>query len=187
MRTDLLLFISAARDMRIERDVIAKAVTEIPTSLGWTIKQTPPPNRESDLVAVARADAHLLLLGRDIQAPVGLEWATALRADKHAHLFAQDVTQTQAATAFMRETARHAVWTRFKDAHDLRLRALRLLGDLLLARTDAYGLSADERKRLTDWRASISGKKLDDARAADDSGGQILTIERFMPRDGKAL
>lgn len=192
MREGLLLFISAARDLRLERDVIARAVTEIPTTLGWTIKQTPPAGRESDLAAVARADVHVLLLGRDIQAPVGLEWITARRAGCAVTLYVHDVPQTQAASGFMREVNRQRRsdgqdWQRFKDAHDLRLKVLRLLGEHLLAHVADYDLADAEQARLRAWLAALSDKPGADLRAADEAGGVILSTERYVPREGKLI
>jgi hypothetical protein len=192
MRERLLFFISAARDLRLERDVIARAVTEIPTTLGWTIKQTPPASRESDLVAVARADVHVLLLGRDIQAPVGLEWAAARRAGRAVALFVHDVPQTQAASGFMREVNRQRpsvgpAWERFKDAHDLRLKVLRLLGEHLLAHAIDYDLGDAAQGRLCAWLAALTDKPGPDLRAADETGGVILSTERYMPKEGKLI
>jgi hypothetical protein len=183
----LHLFLSAAPELRIERQTLARAVSEIPTSLGWSIKGTPAAGRESDLDAVARADAHVLLLGRDIQAPVGLEIAAARRAGRVPFLFAQDIARTQAATAFMREVSRHGAWLTFKGAHDLREQVLRLLGDLLLTRADILDLDAKERERLRVWRAAIADKALSDARADDDAGGLILSTERYEPSTGTLI
>jgi hypothetical protein len=184
MRESLLLFMSAAGDVRFERDVVARAVPEIPTTLGWTIRQTPSANRETDLRAVARADVHVLILGRDIQAPVGLEWQSARRAGRVVHLFAQDVVRTQAANGFMREVAKHGAWTTFENAIDLRRRVLEILGEHLLGRVEDYEIGSAEQEKLRAWRKSLALRKVDDARAADDSGGVILSVERFVPREG---
>ena len=183
----LLLFISATPDLRLERDVVARAVTEIPTSLGWTIKQTPSAGRESDLHAVHAADVHLLLLGRDIQAPVGLEWASARRAGRQVQLYQLDTRQTQAGTAFAREAGRHRAWTLFKDAVELRRLALAVLGDHLLAHAAAYDIAEKELAELRKWRAMLTHKKIDDLRAKDESGGVILSTERFVPKEGTLL
>jgi hypothetical protein len=185
--TTLHLYLSAARELRFERETIARAVSEVPTSLGWSIKGTPPPSRESDLTAVAHADAHVLLLGRDIQAPVGLEWAAARRAGRTPYLFAQDTAHTQAAGAFMREVSRSGAWLAFKTAHDLREQVLRLLGDQLLARADALALNDKERERLRVWRTGITDKALPDARADEDASGLILSTERYEPSNGTLL
>lgn len=187
MRESLLLFLSAGGDMRFERDVVARSISEIPTTLGWTIRQTPAANRETDLRAVVRADVHVLILGRDIQAPVGLEWQSARRVGRLVHLFAQDVVRTQAANGFMREVAKYGVWNEFDDAIELRRRVLQLLGEHLLMHAERYDIADEEQKKLREWRTSMAPRRVDDVRAADESGGVILSVERFVPRDGVLL
>jgi hypothetical protein len=73
MADRILLYISAASDLALEREVLSRAIVEIPTSLAWRIKQTPVGDEALDLEAVAVADVHLLLFGGDIRAPVGAE------------------------------------------------------------------------------------------------------------------
>ena len=69
----LTLYISAAQDLEHERDVLGRTVVEIPTTLGWRIVQSPLRVELVDLEMVTRADLHLVLLGGDIRAPIGLE------------------------------------------------------------------------------------------------------------------
>lgn len=185
------LYISAAPDLRIERDLLARAITEIPTTLGWTITQTPPASREPDLGAVRQADAHLLIMGSDIQAPVGLEWAVARRAGKLVTLlYKSSVTQTQAAQAFVRDVSKHGQWRAFEDAAGLRRIVLNLLTDLLMANAIAYEMLPDEIDRLKAWRKTLDEKQqrvVSDARAGADADAVILTTERFVPSEGKLL
>jgi hypothetical protein len=185
------LYISAAPDLRFERDVLARAITEIPTSLGWTITQTPPASREPDLGAVRQAHAHLLMLGSDIQAPVGLEWAMARRADKPVTLlYKSTVIQTQSAQAFMREVLKHGKWRAFEDATDLRRFTLKLLADQLITHAMAYELLPDETDKLKAWRKTLDEKQkvaVNDARAGADATAVILTTERFVPSEGRLL
>ena len=72
MADRLLLYISAASDLRAEREVLGRAVTEVPVSLAWRVVHSPGGDEPVDVDAVSRADVHLLLLGGDIRAPVGL-------------------------------------------------------------------------------------------------------------------
>jgi hypothetical protein len=102
----LRLYISAAYDLRFERDVLARAIAEIPTSLGWTITQTPGPDQEANLDAVVQADVHLLILGSDIQAPVGLEWSTARRAGKQVSLLYKSSNAPDASSSSIRARSR---------------------------------------------------------------------------------
>jgi hypothetical protein len=185
------LYISAAPDLRFERDLLARAITEIPTTLGWAITQTPPASREPDLSAVRQADAHLLIMGSDIQAPVGLEWMVAHRASKPVTLlYKSSVTQTQAAQAFVREVSKHGQWRAFEDAVVLRRLALKLLADQLLAHAMLYELLPDEIDKLKAWRRTLDEKPkgaVNDARAGADADAVILTTERFVPSEGKLL
>lgn len=185
------LYISAAPDLRFERDVLARAITEIPTTLGWAITQTPPASREPDLGAVRQADAHLLILGSDIQAPVGLEWAVARRAGRPVTLlYKSSVTQTQAAQAFVREVAKHGQWRAFEDAVGLRQFALKLLGDMLIANAGEYEMLSAEIDKLRAWRKTLDAKKkgtVSDMRTTADADAVILTTERFVPSEGKLL
>ncbi len=189
----LRLYVSAASDLRFERDVLARAVTEIPTSLGWTITQTPGANHEPDLEAVARANVHLLVLGSDIQAPVGLEWTAARRAGNSVALFYKSsALQTQAAQAFVREVAKFGRWQAFADVFELRWRALRLLVDHILTHSARYEIGAAEVEALRAWRKTLDAKAkdkkaVDDTRGGAEQSAVILTTERFIPSEGKLL
>ena len=55
----ILLYISAGSDLAPEREVLGRAVTEIPLDLGWHIFQTPHSGRRVDREAVELADLHL--------------------------------------------------------------------------------------------------------------------------------
>ena len=185
------LYISAAPDLRFERDVLARAITEIPTPLGWTITHTPPANREPDLEAIRLANAHLLILGSDIQAPVGLEWAVARRAGNPVTLlYKSSVSQTQAAQAFVRNVAKYDQWRAFEDAAGLRRFALRWLADRLISHAPDFALRPDEIDKLREWRKTLDEKSkraVSDARAGADADAVILTTERYVPSEGKLI
>lgn len=187
----LRLYISAAPDLRFERDVLARSITEVPTTLGWSIKQTPGPEREPDLDAVARADVHVLMIGADIQAPVGLEWAVARRHGRAVALLQKiSALHTQAAQAFIRDAARHGDWVGFEDAVDLRRRVLRLLVDHILAHAVRLEVGEDESATLREWRRTLDAKPkhgVDDRRGGAEASAVILTSERFEPSEGKLL
>ena len=121
MADRILLYISAASDLSFEREVLGRAIIEIPTSLGWRIKQTPVADELLDLEAVAAADVHILIMGGDIRAPVGAEWLAARHARRLPTLFLkQGAHHTPAAQIFVRDLERHAGWRPFDDAADLR-------------------------------------------------------------------
>jgi len=196
----LKLYISAAPDLGTERDALARAVAEVPTSLGFTITQTPTTDREPDLAAVAGAHVHLLILGSDIQAPVGLEWATARRRHKAVALFFKSsVARTQAAQAFMRDVAKLSAWQSFDDVQDLHGHVVRLIIDHLLALKTRYEIANEEVATLRAWREGLAGKRkrgrggeggLSEAGTPASGVGEsavILSIERFVPSEGVLL
>ncbi|MCS7088711.1 MAG: hypothetical protein NZL91_08455 [Thermoflexales bacterium] len=181
----LRLYLSSAPDLRFERSVLARAVAEIPTSLGWLIRQTPNEAREPDLGAIRRADAFILLLGRDIQAPVGLEWSTAQRAGARILAFYSTATrQTQAAQAFISEVERFTRWQKFASAAELRYKVLRLLVDHLVAHREEYEIDAAEVQRLRAWREQLKQTPVDDVRAQTHANAVIFTTERYEPSEG---
>ena len=52
MADTILFYISAAQDLEYERDMLARAATEIPVSLGWRIQQTPLRGEATDLALI---------------------------------------------------------------------------------------------------------------------------------------
>ena len=67
MATRVRLFISAGPDQEPTRELLGRALAEMPVNIGWFIKRTP------DVDSVAECHLFALLLGSDIWAPVGLE------------------------------------------------------------------------------------------------------------------
>ena len=93
----ITLYISASADLLAEREGLGRAVAEMTVDLPWQISQSPLRSEPLDLDLVIQADIHLLLLGGDIRAPVGLEWMAASRAGRSPHLFLkEDVGRTAA-------------------------------------------------------------------------------------------
>ena len=184
----LLLYISAAPDLEAERDILGRAVTEIPVTLAWRIVQSPLRGEPPDLQAVAQADLHLLLLGGDIRAPIGLEWQVARRAGRVPVLFLkQDAPRTPAAHAFVRYLADQASWQPYKDSADLRLKTLKLLASHIQERMVYYTLSPDELERLRRWQEELESGKA--AQVAETPGGAgessvIFSRERYVPSQG---
>ena len=192
MADEVLIYISAASDLEYEREVLAKAIAEIPTSLGWKVAQTPLDDAEPDLIEVANANLHLLLLGCDVRAPVGLEWRIAHRAGHPPRLLLkQDVLRTQAGQAFMNELSRTAAWEPFGDAADLRRKALRILVDHIASNAVEYRIPLEELERLSAWQkeAFKPGKKTaqEPTRGGAGDSAVILSTERFTPSQGKLI
>jgi len=187
MADRLLLYISAASDLRVEREVLGRAVAEVPVSLAWRVVHSPWGDEPVDVDAVTRADVHLLLLGGDIRAPIGLEWRYALLAGRQPVPFLkQDALRTPAGEHFLRFVQQRASWRPFKDPADLRRQFLTLLAGHIIDRAVYYRLSPVELARLKEWRTEIDAvPSLDEegGRGAGESG-VILSRERFVPSQG---
>jgi hypothetical protein len=184
----LLTYISAAADLELEREVLSRAITEIPTTLAWRILQTPLHAVEPDLASVAQADVHLLLLGTDVRAPVGVEWLAARRAGHTPSLLLKNTsTRTQAAQAFMRELERYTTWHPFEGPDDLRKQVLTLLADHILSNREHYQLGDDEYEKLAAWRKELKKAKrqrVDQTRGGAGDSSVILSTERYVPTEG---
>jgi hypothetical protein len=191
MADRILLYISAASDLALEREVLGRATTEIPTSLGWRITQTPVASEPLDLAAVAAADVHLLIMGGDIRAPVGAEWLAARHAGRLPTLFLkQDAHHTPAAQIFIRDLERYADWRPFDDAADLRRQVLALLTEHILNHASHYRLRPEEFEKLHAWRKQFETtdkKPVDKTRGGAGASSVILSTERFTPSEGKLI
>jgi hypothetical protein len=187
MADALLLYISAASDLRAERETLGRAVTEVPVSLAWRVVHSPGGDEPVDAGAVARADLHFLLLGSDIRAPIGLEWRLALQAGRQPiPLLKQDILRTPAGQSFLRFVQKRAAWRGFRDLADLRRQFLGLVSGHLVEQAVHYRLAPLELARLEEWRAGLdSTPSLSDegGRGAGESG-VILSRERFGPSEG---
>lgn len=184
----LLLYVSAASDLEGERDILGRAVTEIPVTLAWRIVQSPLRGEPPDLQAVTQADIHLLLLGGDIRAPIGLEWQAARRAGRTPVPFLrQGALRTPAALAFVRYIEDHSTWRPYQDSADLRLQALKLLAEHILEHVSYYALSVTELERLRLWHSEMDAGKLgrlEETRGGAGESGVIFSRERYTPSQG---
>lgn len=191
MVDNVLLYISAAGDLTAERDMLGRAVVDIPTTLGWQIVQSPIRGEAVDLDAVARADFHVVLLGGDIRAPIGMEWQTARRLGHSPVLFLKEgIPRTLAAESFKRYVEEWATWRLFKSQEELRSEVYRLIVDHLLGCSQYYHLSSAEMKKLIGWRDNLDQRLKDDYRDLHGVTGEssvILSPERYVPSEGVLL
>jgi len=191
MADRVLLYISAAPDLALEREVLSRAITEIPTSLGWRITQTPIGDEPLDLEAAAQADLHLLILGGDIRAPVGVEWLAARRAGRIPTLFLkQSAHHTPAAAFFIHDLERYAAWRPFDDAADLRRQVLTLLVEHILNHAIHYQINPDEFEKLRTWRKQLETPEkqpVDKTRGGAGASSVILSPERVISSEGKLV
>lgn len=191
MADEVLLYISAAPDLEYERDLLGRAVTEIPVSLGWRIEQTPHGDKPPDLKAAANADVHLVLLGGDIRAPIGLELLVARRAGNQPLLYMKkDIMRTPAAQAFLREVERREVWRLFKDGSDLRYQILNSLAKHILENAVHYALRPVEDENLQTWHEKLKQsqpERVAETRGGAGESGVIISPERYVPSEGTLI
>jgi hypothetical protein len=178
------VYISAASDLMAERETLARMIAALPVTLAWNVVQSPVREAETlDLEALQWADLHVLVMGSDIRAPIGLEWYRVQRAGGVSVAFLKrGVPRTPAGQVFIRDA--RLAWRPFKDAGDLSRQVQRLLAEHLVRHAPRYDLAPDEVERL---EALLKAEE----RGAEPSRGQepghsavILSRERYEPREG---
>ena len=183
----LHLYISAATDLSQEREGLSRAVAEIPVTLGWRVIQSPAHGEAVDSAAVAQADYHILLLGSDIRAPVGLEWRLARHANRLPVAFLkQNMVRTMAALDFIRYIEDQTTWRKYKDIADLHYQALHLLAEHILTQATYYALKSAEIEKLTAWVGTLDAAKNEPPVLHGGIGESSVVIspERYIPSEG---
>ncbi len=181
------LYISAALDLEQERESLSRAITEIPVTLGWRVIQSPLHGESFDASAVAQAEAHILLLGSDIRAPIGLEWRLARRANRFPVVFLKkNVLRTMAALDFIRYIEVQIPWREYNDIADLRQQALLYLAGHILKLASYYTLRPAELEKLTAWEKTLETGKQGTPELLGGIGESsvVLSPERYIPSDG---
>lgn len=188
MSTPFKLYISAAADLEFERDLLGRAVTEIPVDLNWRIEQSPRLNQPLNLEALVEADLHLLLLGDDIRAPIGQEWMIARRAGNRPVTFLKSgVGRTMAAREFVRFIKASTIWQPFENSESLRQQALLLLIGQILNRSLEFRLSPIELNNLVSFQTEVEAGPDDiDTSSAAHAGesSMIISRDRYLPSSG---
>lgn len=177
------IYISAASDLMAEREALGRMIAALPVTLAWHIVQTPLGVELLDLEAVRLADLHLLVLGGDIRAPVGLEWHTARYARRPSLAFLkQGLARTLAGQAFVRDV--NVAWQSFTDAAGLSRQVERALAEHLIHHAVHYVLTPAEVEQLAALHPTET--KLTPLTKSEDAGHSaiILSRERFMPSEG---
>jgi hypothetical protein len=190
MARHFLLYISAANDMAAERDLLARSVIAVPADLTWRIEQSPQTDDPVDHQAVAQADLHLLLLGGDIRAPIGLEWLVARRFGKSPWpMLKEGARRTLAAEDFRRFIERQRPWRSFDSPAQLQRQVQRLLGQKILDQAVAFGLSADEIVGLQAWLSvlDLAPDASPEAPGGAGSNSVIFSKESYEPSSGILL
>ncbi|MGC9347171.1 MAG: hypothetical protein ACP5JG_03440 [Anaerolineae bacterium] len=188
MADQILLYISAAADLDLEREVLGRAVTEVPVDISWRVVLSPPGNGQVEREALRSADVHVLVMGGDIRAPIGLEWQVAREAGRQPVTLLKDgILRTPAGQRFVRMVRADAGWAPFHDAAELRQKVLMVLADHILANAVRYVLSPEELSRLQRWHERLTGSTAsvdEETRGGAGESSVHLSRERFTPSGG---
>jgi hypothetical protein len=177
------IYISAAADLMAEREALARMIAGLPVSLAWRIMQTPLGREPLDLETLAAADLHLLVMGGDIRAPVGLEWHTAQRSRRPGQAFLkQGIARTPAGQVFIGQTRQS--WHPFHDTADLSRQVRRLLVEHLLEHAVRYRLTPAEFEQLRHLQEKADVSEPSASSGEAGRSAVILSRERFTPRSG---
>ncbi len=141
MATRVRLFISAGPAEEPAREILGRALAELPVNVGWVIKRTP------DVDAVPESHLFALILGADIVAPVGLELWWARRTGKPILAYLAEGGRTPAGQVFYQENAL-LDWKRYADLPALRRAFIKDVCRFLLAHTEQYGVTVAEAETL---------------------------------------
>lgn len=176
MAETLRIFVGATRDLEAERGVIGKAIAEIPVQLAIEIRRTPPllPTYEEIFERIANCDRVYFLLGNDISAPAGLEWATAWRLERSVLPLRCSPRPTPAAQEFQRLSP--LPWIDFHNASELARIVSLDVARLLKHPANRYGLRVTELERLEAYIRRLDRLQvtLDKEPSGAEGGGMLI-------------
>lgn len=129
------------------------------------------------------------MLGRDINAPVGLELWWAQRTEKPIIAFRAVGSRTPAGQVFLQENA-FLPWTDYATPRALRRAFLTDIGRFLLAHPDRYGVTLVEAELLRAFLARLDETAPAPAPPKAEGaagGGVILAPGKDTPRGARVL
>jgi hypothetical protein len=170
MATQVRLFVCAGPDMDSAREMLGRALAELPINVGWVLKRTP------DVDSAPECHLFLIMLGMDIEAPVGLELWWARRSEKPILAYTLGARRSPPCQVFFQEN-RDLDWTATPDMPTLRRSVMRDLARFLFQHAERYGLMVTEAETLRAYVQHLEQIHLHaapaDARGAG-GGGVIL-------------
>lgn len=182
------LYLSAASDLSRERDLLSRAVVELPVTLGWKINLTPLGNKVFDENLVLESDVHILILGEDIRAPIGLEWYLSRTVGhKPVFLIKDRIPRTMAASDFLRHISSYPKLYTFSSLAEFRHAALLQIGNILIERADYFNLGSVEHENLSSFIQDLAEVEPESPDRVTGEDSIILTRERFTPKGGVLL
>ncbi len=188
MVDSVMLYISAADDLQIERDLLGRSVAELPVTLGWQIFLSPIKEKQLNKDAIREADIHILILGEDIRAPIGYEWYLSCQVGRMPITFLKNgIPRTPAAKYFRRSISDFASWITYNNLSDFRNQALHQIGQYLLKQASFFTLNQVEMEQLSNYIRDLENTEPENIPESQGGAGDnsvILSRERFMPKDG---
>ena len=187
MRDRLRLFVSAGPDLETEREIIGRAIAKLPVPVGWVIKRTPHRNEPFTpaLKEVKDCDFYLLLLGSDIQAPVGWELRAAQQAGKKPLAFLKKVSHTPAARIFLRAAGIN--WIPFESPQELGPLVQRVLAERILEQAQELSLDLAQLEALSAFLRKSSEEKPEEVEEGEEGGageGGVIFAPGEPPSEG---
>ncbi len=151
MAEPIRLFVTSSPELEAEREIVGQVVAGLPVRLGWEIRHTPRPGEAlaPALEAVEAAHLYVFILGMDYSAPMGLEWARAVRAEKRKLIFVKEVAHSPAAAMWLSDHGEKVGWISFDSLPAFRLVFERQLIRALLDLAETLRLHLDEIEGLT--------------------------------------
>ncbi|MHB1318637.1 MAG: hypothetical protein ACYCYF_08485 [Anaerolineae bacterium] len=166
---ELGLYVSANAEMDPECELLGQMLAQLTPSVRWTIKRTPSTHEKSDpdWGALAQADFYVILVGRDITAPVGVEWRAA--RERHIPYYAYrslQATPSPALSAFVRHA--DIEWRGYDHPQAFAMDLKQRLARQLIDGTPGYGLSMDE---IEDLAVVLRDTNIEDSGSGEERRG----------------
>ena len=191
MVDSVMLYISAADDLHIERDLLGRSVAELPVTLGWQIFLSPIKEKRLNKDAITKANFHILILGEDIRAPIGYEWYLSRQVGRMPITFLKNgIPRTPAAQYFRRSISEFSSWKTYNNLSDLRNQALHHIGQFILKQASFFTLKQVEKEQLSNFIRDLEDTEVEIIQDAQGGAGEnsiILSRERFMPKNGMLI
>ena len=177
MTVELSLYVSAAAEMDAECELLGQLLAGLPRSARWTIKRTPSAEERVNpaLDLLSAATAYVILLGADLVAPMGVEWAAAETAELPRFCYRRrDRTPSPAAMSFARESG--AAWQPYATPGEFVAHFERALILELVRGTPGHGLDLRAIEELAERLREIDQEERPESetRRGAGQGGVIL-------------
>ncbi|MDF1515524.1 MAG: hypothetical protein P1S60_17075 [Anaerolineae bacterium] len=188
MHSDFTLYVSAASDLRYERDLLGRIAAEIPVDLGWRTILSPTSDGLLDIGSIQNADIHLMLLGGDVRAPIGQEWILATQAGRVPIPYLKTgILRTSAATDFARFISTRLSWKPFESLGELRKSVLLDISSQLIQYAHRYHLRLPDVENIQNLQTQLD--KTEEAPEENpapntDSSSVILSSKAAATRGG---